>query len=122
MVYLFIFVWAGIGALLRFFISVKFNAFDFPWGTLLVNVVGSLALGCLVYLASQKQFVVSKDMHLALSVGLFGGLTTFSTFSLEVFEMIQAHKLLLAGGYVLASVVGALVLVSVSFGVLQKLL
>lgn len=120
MVYLFIFVLSGVGALLRFFLSVKFNASGFPWGTLSVNVIGSVALGCFVFFASQKQYFISKDMHLAMCVGLFGGLTTFSTFSYEIFEMIQGHKLLMAGSYIIASVVGSLLLVFLSFGILQK--
>ncbi|MCH2535618.1 MAG: CrcB family protein [Bdellovibrionales bacterium] len=120
MVYLFIFVLSGVGALLRFFLSVKFNASGFPWGTLSVNVIGSVALGCFVFFASQKHYFISKDMHLAMCVGLFGGLTTFSTFSFELFDMIQNHKLLMAGSYVMASVVGSLLLVFISFGVLQR--
>lgn len=121
MVYLLIFLLSGVGALLRYFAGVFLNFESFPWGTLIVNLVGSAALGAFLFYASQKQYIYSsRDLHLAVCVGLLGGLTTFSSFSLEVYKMLETHKYLLAGGYVLGSVGGSLLVVALSFVILQR--
>jgi|TARA_Y100000588_G_C14121374_1_gene867447 CrcB protein len=60
----------------------------FPWGTLLVNALGCLALGLLVTLVSGK-FPIGDIARTGLQVGLLGGFTTFSAFSLEVFQMAE---------------------------------
>jgi CrcB protein len=58
----------------------------FPWGTTLVNLTGSFALGCLVGLAPQD------DVRLVLGTGFLGGYTTFSTASFEVAERVLDHR------------------------------
>ena len=78
-------------------------ALGFPWGTLFVNVTGSLALGFLA-----RYFAPPHGSHttfLFLTVGLCGGYTTFSTFTLETFTLVQGGAVLRALGYVLVSVV-----------------
>ena len=57
----------------------------FPWGTLIVNVVGGLAMGVLFARAGPAQ----ESLHLFLGVGLLGGFTTFSAFSLESFRLLE---------------------------------
>ena len=77
-----------------------------PWGTLGVNIIGSLAMGLLAgWLAMRAQG--SESLRLFLAVGVLGGFTTFSSFSLEMMLMIERGALLSAMGYALASVVGA---------------
>jgi CrcB protein len=82
-----------------------------PWSTLAVNVVGSLALGFLArYFAPPHG---SQTLFLALTVGLCGGFTTFSTFSLDMFTLVERGALGRALLYALASVAlsyGALVI------------
>ena len=74
----------------------------FPWGTLSVNVTGSLAMGLIVgWLA--KSGIPSEATRLLLAVGLLGGFTTFSSFSLEVVSLIQRAQLGLAASYMAAS-------------------
>lgn len=84
----------------------------FPWATLAVNVAGSLAMGLLVgWMAARGG--LSQEARAFLTVGLLGGLTTFSTFSLDTVVLIERGALAQAAGYVAASValsIGALFL------------
>lgn len=78
----------------------------FPLTTLVVNVVGSFALG--VYLA-RRQRAVTSDWSLRFwAIGGLGSFTTFSTFSAEVFQLISAGTAWIAASYVLASLVGGI--------------
>jgi len=97
---------SGIGGLLRYIISdfvYKYSSSLFPYGTLTVNIVGSFILGLVIfYLDSLK--LVSSEMRLFLTIGLCGGLTTFSTFSYETVKLIQDSQYLLAGTNILLNV------------------
>ncbi|MDB5698403.1 MAG: camphor resistance protein CrcB [Alphaproteobacteria bacterium] len=86
----------------------------FPWGTLIVNLLGGLLIGALAGLFARNGAPVGQDepMRLLLGVGVLGGFTTFSAFSLETFAMIERGAFAAASAYVLASVAGALVLVA----------
>lgn len=78
------------------------RASAFPWGTLTVNVAGSLAMGLLVgWLA--RDGTASEATRLLLAVGVLGGFTTFSSFSLEVVSLIQRAQPALAALYLAAS-------------------
>ncbi len=95
----------GIGAALRYVIAgmVQQGAGDdFPFGTLVVNVIGSLLLGFIVQIAEMKTGP-GPWMKLFLTVGLCGGFTTFSTFSLESFRLLQDGSYLLAAGNIAGS-------------------
>ncbi len=84
----------------------------FPWGTLAVNAVGGLIMGALVE-AMARGTGVSGDLRAFLAVGVLGGFTTFSSFSLEVVLLWQRGEPAQAGAYVVASValaVGGLLL------------
>lgn len=99
----------AIGAALRYWVGRAAHALlggGFPWGTLAVNLVGGLAMGLLAGWLSR--FAAGGEaMRLLIGVGLLGGFTTFSAFSLETLQMIERGEAALAGGYVLASVLGA---------------
>ena len=71
----------------------------FPWGTLIVNALGALAIGVL----TARVDALHPDTRLFIGVGLLGGFTTFSTFSLESLQLIQNGRLLVALGYVISS-------------------
>ena len=97
----------AIGAIARFWMSNGIYAWlgrDFPWGTLVVNVVGSLVMGWL-YVHFVERGAVSHVVRLALMTGLLGGLTTFSTFSLETVQLLQRGHVMSALGNVVASAV-----------------
>jgi CrcB protein len=71
----------------------------FPWGTLLINVLGSLVIGWFASLRGMPD-----EARLFVMTGLCGGFTTFSAFSLQTFDLLRAGEGLRAGAYVLASV------------------
>lgn len=108
---LFVALGGAIGAWLRFMVGRAYVAWlgpirasAFPWGTLTANVLGSLAMGLLVgWLARQGQ--ASEGTRLFLAVGLLGGFTTFSAFSLEFALMVERGTIGLAAFYVAASLI-----------------
>lgn len=77
----------------------------FPWGTLGVNLAGGLLMGLLVGVLAAKG--ASEAVRSFLGVGVLGGFTTFSAFSLELVQMLERGQAGLALGYALASVIGA---------------
>ena len=95
----------ALGAAARFWLGgvlMRHLGSGFPWGTFVVNVTGSFALGFLA-----RNFGPPHGSHtifLLLTVGLCGGYTTFSTFTLDTFALMQGGAISRALGYVLASV------------------
>ena len=78
----------------------------FPWGTLLVNVFGSLIIGFFATATGPDgRFLVAPDARLFVMVGICGGYTTFSSFSLQTLALLREGDLGRAGANVLASVV-----------------
>jgi CrcB protein len=78
-----------------------------PFGTWTVNIVGGLAMGLLVGILSRTN--TGEPMRLLLGVGVLGGFTTFSSFSLETFSMIVRGDILLASAYAVSSVAGSII-------------
>lgn len=101
----------AIGAGARHLVGAAFLARvgpGFPWGTLTVNLAGGLAMGVLVGWLSRSGG--SEQARLFLGVGILGGFTTFSAFSLESWMLIERGQAWPAVAYVLASVIGSLAL------------
>lgn len=99
----------GIGSILRFELS-KIQAYrGIPFGTLLVNVTGSLVFSFIVF--SHAQDAV---MYL-VGIGGLGGFTTFSTFSYESFRMMENHDYYTMGINILLNVAGSIVGVALGF-------
>ncbi|HET9145634.1 MAG TPA: fluoride efflux transporter CrcB [Sphingomicrobium sp.] len=110
MLYLIVFIGAGIGGALRHGVNVaatRLFGFGFPFGTLIVNVSGSFAMGLLAgYFAYRSG--VPQHVRLFLTTGILGGFTTFSTFSLDAAVLIERHAYGAAAGYLVGSVAAAL--------------
>ncbi|RZL57541.1 MAG: fluoride efflux transporter CrcB [Sphingomonas sp.] len=81
---------------------------DFPYGTLAVNLVGGLLMGVLTAILARVGGL-AEPWRLFLGVGVLGGFTTFSSFSLDAVTMIERGALAPAFGYVLVSVIGSIV-------------
>lgn len=99
MIYLFIAIGGGLGALLRYIVTSQMTLWlgkDFPYGTLTVNLIGSFLLG--LALAYSQQLPDNSHTFLKgfFMVGLLGALTTFSTFSLDTVVLLQAGDYLKA--------------------------
>jgi fluoride exporter len=107
--YLLVFLGAGIGGALRHGVTVacaRWGGIGFPWGTLTVNVVGSLLMGCLAgWLAIRAPGDAGHPARLFLATGILGGFTTFSAFSLDAVVLWQRGESALALAYVMGSVV-----------------
>ena len=96
----------GLGAILRYsagLLFVKRFTLDFPLTTVLVNCVGSFFMGLIVIVLMNKA-PANLLLHSFLTVGVLGGFTTFSTFSLDVVSLIERGAIAQAGIYVLLSV------------------
>jgi fluoride exporter len=102
-----------VGTVARYGVSVlayKYAGATFPFGTLTVNIVGCFLIG-LVYGLIQEKDVLSTTSRLFLTVGVFGGFTTFSSFGNETLLLLRAGHLLLGIGYMLISVLVGVVAV-----------
>ena len=111
MLYLIVFLGAGIGGALRHGVNVgaaRLFGFGFPFGTLIVNIVGSFLMGLLAgYFAFRPG--MAQHMRLFLTTGILGGFTTFSAFSLDTALLVERHAYWLAGAYVAGSVAASII-------------
>jgi fluoride exporter len=99
----------AVGALLRLGISVstiRITSEHFPYGTLLVNIVGSLAIGILWAFHEKEPF--SEGTGAFVFVGILGAFTTFSTYSLDTMRMIQEGRHFAGGMNIVANNAGAI--------------
>ena len=98
--------WCGLA------VAERFGA-SFPWGTLLVNVTGSFLIGCIAALTDDRQ--AAQGAREFLMIGVLGGYTTFSAFSLQSLSLLRDGRLAAAGGYIAASLVLCLLAVGLGY-------
>jgi CrcB protein len=101
-------VGGALGSLGRYWLAAIMTALTgprFPWGTLLINVLGSFLIGLVAGLTlTSGRVTMHPDIRIFLMVGICGGFTTFSAFSLQTLELLQGGSVWPAAGYTLASV------------------
>jgi CrcB protein len=99
----------AIGSLARFWMTGAMTALTgprFPYGTLLINILGSFVIGVVAGLTlTPARMGMHPDARIFLMVGICGGFTTFSAFSLQTLELIQTGDVIPAAFYVAGSVV-----------------
>lgn len=114
----------AVGAALRYqlgrFAGQMAPGTAWPWGTFSANLIGGFAMGLLTGWLARGGGVSGEPIRLLLGVGVLGGFTTFSAFSLETMLMIERGDILLASGYALASVIGAIVALGVGLTVMRS--
>lgn len=110
-----VFLGGGLGALLRYLVNTSANNYimvkfeqELPLGTFIVNVLGSLVIGLVVGLFD-SEILSNEQLKLFIIVGLLGGFTTFSSFSLEIVNLVQSGNYLSAIIYILSSIVIAII-------------
>jgi CrcB protein len=107
------YVWIGLGGALGSMARYGCSSLaawwigeTFPWGTLIINVVGSLVIGFFATLTGPDgRVLVAPDARQFVMVGICGGYTTFSSFSLQTLNLVRDGDIVRAGANVVASVV-----------------
>lgn len=116
MTYLYLAIGGALGTVARFSVSgwiQTLAAQNFPWPTFGVNMMGSVLLGALI--GYEQVGPLSMDLRALLAVGFCGAFTTFSTFSMETFSLLQRGEVTRAALYALGSLLIGLVGVLVGF-------
>lgn len=97
----------ALGSVARYLVGVGAGRLfgpDFPWGTMIVNIVGSFVMGVFIELLGLK-FNGSTDLRLFVAVGILGGFTTLSSFSLDTITLFERGATLAAASYAVGSIV-----------------
>lgn len=119
MTYLWVAVGGAIGSVARYWIALVITALtgpSFPWGTILINVVGSFIIaffGTLTGVAGSVN--VPNDARVFVMVGVCGGFTTFSSFSLQTLDLAREGRPLLALANIVGSVLLCLIAVTIGY-------
>ncbi len=119
-----VFLGGGTGAVARYLVGMQtlrlFGA-GWPYGTFTVNVVGGLLMGVLVGFLAHRGGLDQERWRVLLGVGVLGGFTTFSAFSLELALMIERRAYAGAAGYVAASVLVAITALFIGLALARRL-
>jgi fluoride exporter len=118
-----VFVGAGLGALLRWFLGLRLNALfpPIPLGTLAANLIGGLLIGLLITWLNRHP-ALPPEVRLLLITGFLGGLTTFSTFSAEVVGLFARGEHLWGIAAAAAHLLGSLALTGIGMWTAHTLL
>jgi CrcB protein len=113
----------AIGSAARYGVNVwsgRMFGSEFPWHTLIVNILGCFIMGALTELMALK-LNVGQETRAFLTTGILGGFSTFSAFSLDFAYLVERKQVLAAGGYALASVVISLLAVFAGMNLIRTL-
>ena len=109
--FIMVFIGGGLGAFARYVVAgwvQESSGNSFPWGTMTVNVIGSLLIGLAMSISS-RTFWITPQVRLVLATGFLGGFTTFSTFSYETLSLIQDGEMAFASFNIVCTVTACLV-------------
>ena len=113
--YLWIAIGGALGSVARYWCAIVASRLfgeAFPWGTLIVNIVGSFIIGFFATLTGPDgRFVAGTLVRQFVMIGICGGYTTFSAFSIQTLDLIQDGEWLRAGANIVGSVVLCLIAV-----------
>ena len=112
------------GAVGRYLATVMISQWlnsGFPYGTMIVNIVGSFALGCLLS-ALALEWSPSPEMRSFLQVGILGAFTTFSTFSMDAYNQITRGDYITAAVYVGVSVIVGIIALIIGVALVRQIL
>jgi len=119
--YWIVFLGGGLGALCRFLLNQwpTLNNRGLWTSTLIANIIAALIIGITSGLQTQGKFPISNNTWLFIATGFCGGLSTFSTFGLEIFLWMQQDKWLLVLGYITMNVVLCTALIALAHGLIE---
>lgn len=109
--YLLVALFGAAGSVLRYslyLITPRFFYLNFPVSTVLVNLLGSFFIGVCISLSDKS--IITENIRIYIAIGLLGGFTTFSTFSMDLFNLLNKSLYLEMISYLVLSVFGGILL------------
>ncbi|HPM92402.1 MAG TPA: fluoride efflux transporter CrcB [Bacteroidales bacterium] len=113
------FIGSGLRYLVQRIIAIYLPV-TFPFATLFINVFGSLLIG-IIYALSDKTSMLNPEMRIFLAIGVCGGFTTFSTFSLDTYSLVKDGAYLFVSLYIFASVILSIAAVFAGIWIVKSL-
>ncbi|EUJ37407.1 fluoride efflux transporter FluC [Brochothrix thermosphacta] len=121
MSYLLMFLFGSLGGMSRYGIGLLFQSDGFPYGTLIVNL-----LGCFVLVIVNEYMSIAtkipKMIIMAIGTGFIGAFTTFSAFSIDFVRLFKAGEIVLALSYFSVSLIGSFLMIQLAYYLVHKLL
>jgi CrcB protein len=125
MALVYVMVGGAIGSMLRYIIMNfigRSGDIAFPYSTLCVNILGSFLMGAWIATMAHWLPERARDMNLLFAVGVLGGFTTFSAFSLDVFYLFERGAIMQAAVYILSSVLCSVLALVVGMFIVSKII
>lgn len=118
-----VFLGGGTGAVVRYIITDLINRLlpsSMSYGTISTNLIGAFLMGILFYFISSK-ILVNEQLKIFITIGFLGGFTTFSSFNLDIYNLIETSNYSLAIAYATISIIGTILLFFIGFNFVKFL-